>query len=347
MANYPNPLLDRRRFLRRSFQVAAAGAFVGVAGCSSTSSKSASGPSTTAAPKNVKVQLPWLENVQFAGTYLGLKNGYFSSDGLAVSLTPGGPNITVEPVVEQGGALIGLSEVDSTAAARAQGATLKVFGAKYQQNPYCVASPADKPISSPQELVGKKVGVSIDDMTAYDLLLKLNGLSSSQTTVIPVQFDPSPLANGTIDALVAFITNETVTLQLRGFPIHTFLFADYKYQIYDDVYIATEETIATQPDVLAAYLRAERKGWQDDIADPQQGVNLAVDTYGKSLSLDPKQQLLENQAQIPLLQNSYTKAHGLFSMDPATIAANIATLAVAGTSVKATDLFTTTILDLL
>jgi NitT/TauT family transport system substrate-binding protein len=145
--------------------------------------------------------------------------------------------------------------------------------------------------------------------------------------------------------MVDWVTNEVVTLQVRGVDVHTFLFSDYKYEIFNDAYFATENTIAAHPDVLSSFVAAERQGWQEDITSPDAGVQLTISNYGKALNLDVKQQQLENTAQLTLMQTIYTKAHGLFSLDPTTLQQSIETLSVANIQTTVDDLFTTTILD--
>lgn len=345
-------LLTRRGFLGGGLGLAAGGVLAaGLAGCGSSSTSSSSSATTaggTAKPAgvtHVPLQLSWLENVQYGGTYLAIQNGYFAQNGLNISLLPGGPSTTATAIVAEGRALVGLSESDQVATSRASGAPLKIFGVKYQNNPYCIVSMASKPVSSPEELVGLKVGVSSGDVVAFQTLLKLNGIDESKVHVVPTQFDPTPLAAGEFDALCAFITNEPIALEVKGYKVHTFLFSDFKYQVYDDVYIATEETIEKQPEVLAAFLKGERQGWTADFANPTQAVDLAVNVYGKSQNLVMKQQQLENTAQLALMQNNYTKTHGLFTMDPTVMAENVSTLAVAGIKSTVDDLFTTEILD--
>ena len=78
-------------------------------------------------------------------------------------------------------------------------------------------------------------------------------------------------------------------------------------------------------------------------ANVAEGTKVAL-TFAKSSGLSYKQQLLENQSQMPLLLTPYTKQHGIFSMDPADIEANVKTLAVAGVKTDA-SMFTDKIIS--
>jgi ABC-type nitrate/sulfonate/bicarbonate transport system substrate-binding protein len=340
---------SRRGFLGGAVGLAAGGL---LAACGSSSGSSSSGSTTSpsaggssaATVTPVKFQLSWLTTTEFAGSYLAVDKGYYKANGLDVTLIPGGPNTAVEPLLLAGKAFVGGSNADATAAARAKGGKLKIFGARYQKNPFCVLSLADKPISSPQEMIGKKIGVAAANQTAFNALCKINGVDISKVNVVPVQFDPTPVANKEVDGQVVYITDEPSILELKGIKTHTYLFADFKYDVYADCYVTTEDTLATKSDLLVGFLKAERQGWQYDLDHPQEGTDLQVKLYGKKLGTDPAQAAAINLAQKQLILTDTTKDKGLFWIDAAEVDANVRTLAVGGiTTTK--ELFTTEILD--
>ena len=49
--------------------------------------------------------------------------------------------------------------------------------------------------------------------------------------------------------------------------------------------------------MVKAFLKAEIKGWKDNLADPALGATLAVNTYGKGLGLTIAEQTLESKSQ--------------------------------------------------
>ncbi len=347
--------LDRRAFLRRGMTLAGGAVALGaapawLAGCTKSSTASTSSSTTAAVPAKVSsltYQLSWLETSEFGGTYLANDRGYYRANNLNVTILPGGPNVSVAPALASGTADVGSDNADGVARARLNGAPLKIIAARFQKNPFCIMSRADKPLRSPQEMVGKKIGVAQANQTAFDLMCKINNIDESKIHIVPVQFDPTPVAAGEVDGQIVFVINEPGQLKTKGVDTANFLLADFGYSIFADVYSATDDTIAKKADVLAAFLRAERKGWADDLADPTAGANASLNTYGKSLGNNSQQQLLESQALKDLMVTPTTTAKGLFYMDPADIARNIATLKTAGIDVSASDLFTDKILNML
>ena len=340
----PGPHLSRRRFLRTGAEVIAGSAFALSAGalldaCSSSKGSSASSGAATTIPSlgAIAFQLDWITNIQFGGSYVAQSMGYYTDEGVNVSIVTGGPSITVIPIVQSGRADIGIVDPPTTAAANANGAGLVIIGTTYQKSPNCIISLASDPITTPQELVGKKVGIGVTSVPTMQAFMKANNLDYSSMTVVPIQFDPTPLAEGEVQGYFGFISNEAVTLQLEGHPVHSMLLADFGLASFSECYGVTKASLqdTTQRAKIKAFLEGEIRGWQDVVANPQPAVNLTIEKYGKALSLDPKQQLLEAQAQNGLIVNADTKAHGLFWMTDEAIAANLKTLSLAGTPATA------------
>lgn len=325
-----------------------------LAACGSDSSSSAApakttpvaAPATTAAVGAGTLRLPWLETVEFAGTFIADANGYYKAAGFSsFTLTPGGPTATpVETELVAGKALFGISTPDLAAAAVVKGAGLKIIGATFQKNPYAVVSLASKPIKTPQDMTGKKIGVAALDESAWTAFLKANNIDPASITTVPVQEDPTPLTTGTVDGFLGYVTDQPITLRSKGFPVQTFLLADYGYALSGDVYEVTESTIAEHRDAVKAFLRTQIMGWKKALADPALGATLAAQKYGKSLGLDAAEQTLTAKAENTLVMTADTSKNGLLTITPELIDQNIAALKLGGTTVTAGQLFDLSIL---
>jgi ABC-type nitrate/sulfonate/bicarbonate transport system substrate-binding protein len=301
-----------------------------------------------AALATVTYQLSYLENVQFGGTYVADAAGYYRQQGLKVDIVPGGSNMAVEPVVESGKALVGNTHTVELAQAVANGADLKVIGAGYQKNPFCVISRADKPIREPSDMIGKKIGVADANQPLFSSFLKGNGIPASKVTVVTVQFDPTPLADGQVDGYVGFFNNEPIELQLEGVKVVTMLMNDHGLPFIEELYIVRSQSLSDpeQRNLITKFMRAEQKGWQATVADPERAAKLAVSPYGAGLKLNLHQQLLEAQAQNQLVADATTAKYGLFWMTAQTVAATLHSLALGGVKIPAST-FTDEILKAL
>ena len=112
---------------------------------------------------------------------------------------------------------------------------------------------------------------------------------------MPNGFDVAPLEDGQIDGLVAYVTNESLLVKGHGFDTTDLTFADNGLPFVAESVIATDDTIANEPDMVKAFLEAEIKGWNDACADPEAGAELAVNKYG--VDIDPPLELDKEIAQ--------------------------------------------------
>ena len=69
-------------------------------------------------PNDVKLQLQWVTQAQFAGYYVALDEGFYDEEGLNVTILPGGPDIAPPQVLAGGGADAMLNWMPSALAAR-------------------------------------------------------------------------------------------------------------------------------------------------------------------------------------------------------------------------------------
>ena len=361
--------MDRRAFLRRSgatgVGVVAAG--VGLptllAACGSSSSTSTpttapttattatggSGTTPTTAAKSlgsISVQLSWIKNAEFSGEYIAASKGYYKAEGLDVNLVSGGPSVAQDAVVASGKAFIGISSPDITGPAVLAGAPLVIVAAQYQKNPFAIMSLASSPLKTPQDMIGKKIGVQSTNLAVWNSFLKANGIDKSKVTVYPAQFDPTPLAEKKCDGWFSFITNEPIELAAKGVKTTTFLLNDFHYPLVSESYMVQKSTLASTQGraQLKAFLTAEIKGWRDSLKNPAEGPTLSVDVYGKSLGNTIPEQTQESVAQNKLILDARTATEGIFTITPAQVSANLATLAIAGSKLTS-SLFDTSILD--
>jgi ABC-type nitrate/sulfonate/bicarbonate transport system substrate-binding protein len=349
-----NDEMTRRRFLRNGAVLLGGAGLAAtplLASCSSSSSgaSSSSSPGKSSSVQTTKLtfQLGWLANVENMGVYTALDAGYYAANHLDVKVVPGGPAVSVEPIVVSGKALVGLDSADTIARARLNGAKLKIIAVTLQKNPTAVMSLAKKPIRTPQDLVGKKLGIQQSGTAIFDAFLKANHIDPKTVKYVPVQYDPSPLVNGQVDAFLSFLTTQPIQLKEQGIPTVNFLLADYHYAIWADTYLATESSLADSAKraALVNLLRGSIHGWQDAIANPNKAVDLIVDKYGKSLKLNKHDQQLTAEAFIPLIETPETRKNGLLTMSQSGIDANIATMQSVGIKITAKDLFDTSLIE--
>ena len=196
----------------RRFRIAAVAtslvAAVGLAACGTADQKDS--PTTSGGVTNVKLQLQWFFQAQFAGYIAAVEKGFYKDEGLNVELLEGGVDIVPQTVLAQGRADYAVAWVPKALASREQGAQITDVAQVFARSGTLQVSFKDKGISSPSDLKGKKVG-NWGFGNEYELFAGMTeaGLDPAKdVTLVQQQFDMQALLKRDIDAAQAMDYNE-------------------------------------------------------------------------------------------------------------------------------------------
>ena len=161
------------RITEPAADLAAAAALV-LSACSSTSDPSASSSTSGEAADfgEVSVQYSWIKNEEFAGEFYAYENGYYDEAGFSNVVGVAGPDTGVAKLLS-GSVQFALTDAASVGAAVAeQDAPLKIIATTFQKNPFTILSLKDGAnIATPQDLIGKKIGVQDSNASVFKALL--------------------------------------------------------------------------------------------------------------------------------------------------------------------------------
>jgi ABC-type nitrate/sulfonate/bicarbonate transport system substrate-binding protein len=300
---------------RRSFLVKSGGAVVGVGVLSlSNGLHLGSTPKTSSkvvpTPKSLSLQESYINNAEFAGYYCAAKKGFFKKYGMDVDIVAAGASTDPRQSVANGASLLGIvSETSDMILGIGEGVPYKCFGAPFQANPGCLLVLANSGIYNVKDLEGKTIGIQPNALQQIKGILSFNHVPLDRVTLTIVDDSPEPLVEGKIDAYTAYVFNEPISLAMQGIKTRCYSFSDIGLPGYGDCLIATDHTLATQPELLARFTRASQEGWAYAIAHPNEAVAITLDDYPSGQVKE--QQVLQMQAQLPMLESAETKEHGL------------------------------------
>ena len=298
-------------------------------------------PRTARAATPFAMQAAWINDAEFAGYFLAMDQGYYTAEGLDLTYLPGGPDVIPEGTIVAGRADLALTTPDTTIKAIVeQGAKFKIIGAQYQKNPIGIVSLAKNPIMAPADMVGKTIAVPPVNTISVEALLAMNGIDRASVNIVPYAYDPTPLIKGEIDASLDFTTNVPYTIKTMGEEAVSFLLYDFGYTIYNDTVVVTEDILAAKRRELVAWLRASRKGWDENNADTTLWPPKWADTHFAGTGRTIDNEVFFNTAQLPLIANPA----GVFAMTEEGIAANIEALSKVGITATR-EMFDTTLLE--
>ncbi len=295
----------------------------------------------SAAEAALSFQSIWINDPEFIGYFIAIDKGWYKEAGLDLTYIPGGPDVIPQASLLTGKADIALTSLIETASAVSEkGATFKIIGAQFQKSPDSVISLEQTGIKTIKDLVGKTVACPPLSLGTFKVLLGLNGVTEDQLKIVPYAFDPTPLATGQVDAVVDFMTSlPFIVEQTSGKKASYMLFYDFGLPFGQDLVTVTEETLKSRRKDIVAFMRASRKGWNEDIANPEKYTKEFENTWFKGNGYTPEAALFHSRIQVDLMTNP----NGVFAMDESWIEKNLATLDKVG--VKADkSLFDTSIL---
>ena len=233
--------------------------------------------------RTVNVVLDWYPNALHTFLYVAMERGYFADEGLDVQLQfPTNTNDALS-LVAAGKAEIGLYYQHDLIQARVnQDVKLKSIGALLQSPLNAIVSLADAGIESPADLVGKTVGYSGTTLSEamVDAIMESVGADPASVTMQDVGFDlMSAMTTGNVDATIGcMINHEVPQMEHEGFDVRWFDLTEYGVpNYYEEVILASDETIENDADMLAGFLRACQKGFADFKDDPDGCLQILLD----------------------------------------------------------------------
>jgi NitT/TauT family transport system substrate-binding protein len=295
--------MNRRTFLRASSAAGLALAGGLLAACSG-GGPAASPPTSAPAPANpaapaaqtaaqtapaqttqASMRLGWLANSQYAGDLVALDKGYFKERGIDMRIDAGGPNIDPVSLTASGSNTIGnVSSIAAMFLARSQGIPVKAFATGLQRHPFAFISTKDKNIRSPEDFVGKKIGIQATARPLIDAVIAKYNLPRDQIEIQVIGSETTPLKTGQVDVITGWVI-DAPQMAAIGQDAAPLLLWDMGIHLYAFTYFTTEDVVKSQPEMLASFLGASSKGWSYAAEHPDEATDIAL-KYGKDLKRD-------------------------------------------------------------
>jgi NitT/TauT family transport system substrate-binding protein len=226
------------------------------------------GASPTPEPRTVTLAMGFIPNVQFTPVYVAIERGYFAEDGITVKLDYGMENDLLK-LVGTGEMQFVIGSGDQVILARAQGLPVVYVANWYRRFPVAVA--ALQPLDGPQAVVGMDVGIPGLYGASYigwQALLDANGIQAEDVNLVSIGYTQvESLVTEQVDAAVVYAMNEPVQLRAQGYEVSMLEVDDY-IDFVSNGMITNEETLAQQPELVRAMVRAFVRGLQDTLDDP-------------------------------------------------------------------------------
>jgi NitT/TauT family transport system substrate-binding protein len=288
---------------RRTWTKAAGAAFALVlvaAGCGDDGGTSATDePTTTAEGRGggggeldqVKLQLQWFTQGQFAGFFAASELGFYEDEGIDLEILEGAVDIVPQTVLAQGEADFAIAWVPKALASREQGADITNVAQIFQRSGTLQVAFADTGIDTAAELQGKRVG-NWGFGNEFELFAGITeaGLDpGADLTLVQQQFDMVALLNEEIDAAQAMTYNEYAQVLEAENPETGELYTPDDFTVIDwndegtamlqDAVWASTDRLgdADYQDLTVRFLTATFRGWAHCRDNAEECRDIVVD----------------------------------------------------------------------
>ncbi|MFP3896560.1 MAG: ABC transporter substrate-binding protein [Anaerolineales bacterium] len=228
-------------------------------------------------PEEITIAMGFVPNVQFTPMYVALERGYFEEEGIDVTLDYGTETDLLQRV-GTGELRFAVGSGDQVVLARANDLPVVYFLNWYRHFPVCVVSMADKGITSPEDLVGKTVGIPATEGASYIgwlAFLDQAGIAREDVNLQSIGYTQvASLMENRVDAAICYAMNEPVQLQADGHDINVFYLDEYT-NLVSNGFITNEETIENNPELIRGVARAFLRGLEDTVDDPDAAFEIA------------------------------------------------------------------------
>ena len=240
-----------------------------------------------ASAEDVKLQLKWVTQAQFAGYYVAKDKGFYEEEGLNVTILPGGPDIAPTQVIAGGGADVIVEWMPAALAAREKGLPLVNIAQPFASSGMMLTCLAETGIKEPKDFADKTLGVWFFG-NEYPFLswmsqlgLKTDG-SPGGVTVLKQGFNVDPLLQKQAACISTMTYNEywqVIDAGIKPEELVTFKYQDMGVATLEDGLYVLEDRLADPAfqETMVKFVRASMKGWKYAEENPDEAAMIVLE----------------------------------------------------------------------
>jgi len=241
--------------------------------------------STPARPIDVTLALNWYAEAEHGGFYAALVHGYYSEEGLNVTIRPGGPGVPVIQDVATGKIEFGIDNADKLILLRAQQADAVAVMSPMQNSPRCIMVHKKSGLTSLEDLAKmKEFTLAINPGQPFAQFLKKK-VNLDEVRVVPYQPDVAKFMEEPNFGQQAYRFSEPFVAEKQGGDPLCLMLSDLGFNAYTSVLLARREMIEQQPDIVARMTRASIRGWKKYLAEPDE-TNKHIHEQNPGMGMD-------------------------------------------------------------
>ncbi len=305
---------------------------------------------TEVEPASVKLYLG-SPQIEYAGVYAALKEGYFDDEKLNVKVVFRRPEdnaalpTSIVDEVMKGGAVFDQGSAENLLQRKEEGRDIMGVLTLYQRDSRSIVTLDTSGINTPEDLVGRRLLVLPGTELITTIFFKAVGVDPESVTLVTAEnqgmdWMAMQVLTQAVDALVLSLEG-AVQMESVGMASNRIAFHDYGVQSYVNVIYTSRQFVEENPAVVQRFVNAMLRGLQYAVSNPEAVAQWFVENYGDQLH--PLQVDVQDEvalAIVPLFQTATTKP-GMMSADTwRYLADQLVSLGLLDATVKPEDVYT-------
>jgi len=236
---------------------------------------------------NIQVPLGWLNNDEFVALQVAQTKGFYTKNGLGITLISGGGSTGMDPII----AINGFDESIRIGVPAALSLVLKAYAegvdvvalaaiSQYEPGGFIALMKDGRRAQNPCDFKGRTVAMQSEAQWYVDALGAVCDtgplVSGQDFTVIPAGWTPDCLLSGQCDFYCGWSTNQPFMLEQQGLKegidYEMFLASDFLPFYYSDVIVTTKAYIEVHPEIVKAFVTASMQGLQYSLDNPGEAI---------------------------------------------------------------------------
>ena len=229
--------------------------------------------------QKMNFQLNWKVMGDHAPYFVALKKGWFEEEGLDVNIIIGQGSAYTVQALDTGKAEMGISDAPVPIKLRAEGAKVKIVGIIFDKHPNSMYFWKDSGITKPSDIAGRTVAVPASDghKVMWPAFARLIGVDPDDVKFVNI--DPAAkvaaLASRNADVVFELYTGKPfMEKAIPAEELGVFIWSDYGFNAYAHSYIARDDVIENNPEMVRKFLKAAYRAWEFTLENPEEAIDI-------------------------------------------------------------------------
>lgn len=239
-----------------------------------------------AALEKVSLQLEWKYQFEHAGFIMAKELGFYEDAGFDVDIRE--YRVGVDPIdaVLDGVSDFGIYNGNLALGSKGDIKPIVFLATYLQMSPLVVVTRPN--IKTPSELVNKVIMGTPHELKYSSIALMFNhfGVSEANSLFLDHSYNVNGFADGAVDALAVFRTNQLYELDRRGIEYNILDPADFGFYMSAVNLFTSIKSEKYNPERAKRFADASTAGWQYAMDHPEEAIQVIFHNYNKEKSLE-------------------------------------------------------------